>query len=228
MKAAIFLTFLLIFSFNKPAWTAKAEDEDTQETMMNNIIDRMAKLEAELETRDERISLLEEALGAKEVQKSELKAEMMVLREIVDEVRNPPFAFQCASHYADWYTSNAIITYDKLLYSSMFNVDGGFDITTGIFTAGYPGTWRITASMKSALHSDQTNYVFIYHNDQMIEDSKFLTYVLGSSSINVQSIGSRTLLLHLDAGDTVSLRAGNLGWALSDITFCVELAQFDV
>ena len=155
--------------------------------------------------------------------------EDLELRKTVEEVRNPPFAFQCASNYGKWWhLSNAIITYDKLLYSSMFNVDGGFDIATGVFTAGYPGTWTLTASMRSALNEGEDSFIFIYHNDQKIEDSRLFTHV--GSGQTVQSMTSRTLLMHLDTGDSVSLRTEQwgLGWGIADIILCVELAQFDV
>ena len=63
MKAAIFITFLSLFSSIKPTWTLNDEEEVTQETMINNIMERMARMEAdmktELETRDQRISLLD-------------------------------------------------------------------------------------------------------------------------------------------------------------------------
>ena len=43
------------------------------------------------------------------------------LRGLVDQVRNPPFAFQCA-----WQADvNAVITFDRLTYSFMFGVEGG-------------------------------------------------------------------------------------------------------
>lgn len=41
-------------------------------------------------------------------------------------------------------SSYAIITYKKLLYSSMSNVEGGFNITTGIYTAGYTETESVS------------------------------------------------------------------------------------
>merc|ERR1712150_468892 len=99
----------------------------------------------------------------------------------------------------------------------MGNVDGGFDVRTGFFRAGYPGTWRISVSMRSALNVGETSIVYIYHNGQKIEDSRFFTRVWYTASGSVvDSMGSRTLLIHLDTGDTVSLRTENIGWFLAD------------
>ena len=88
---------------------------------MTNIMDRMTRMEAEmvtmdkmmqkeLETRDQRIAILEDAIETRDTQMCELEEEMksltgriteteetdVLLRGMVDQVRNPPFAFQCA------------------------------------------------------------------------------------------------------------------------------------
>merc|ERR1711971_120441 len=127
---------------------------------MARMEENMDQMKNELKTRDQRISLLEEALGSKE--ELELEEEITVLRETVDQIRNEPYAFQCASSNIS-HESDTTITYDNLLYSSMFNVEGGFDITTGIFTAGYSGTWRITASAFMTLAQ-----IGIHRNDTKI------------------------------------------------------------
>ena len=131
-----------------PLLSAKAEsyggtEADRDKERMARMEENMDQMKNELKTRDQRISLLEEALGSQE----ELEEEMAVLRETVDEVRNQPYAFQCASSNISSYNNDHpyTITYEKLLYSSM-NIEGGFNVTTGIFTAGYSGTWRISAS----------------------------------------------------------------------------------
>ena len=136
---------------------------------------------------------------------------------------------QCASSNISLYNINhryTPITYEKLLYSSM-NIEGGFNITTGIFTAGYSGTWRITASAYMSLA-----HIFIYHNDHQISESKFTT----DENAYDKAIGSRQLLMHLDTGDTVYLRKysnravsyGKPLGRIEDILFCLEIVQFDV
>ena len=107
----------------------------------------------------------------------------------------------------------------------MFNVEGGFDIRTGIFTAGRSGTWRITASAYMKL-----SRLEIYRNEERI--TKFTTGGIGTEEGSY--MGSRSLLMHLDTGDTVDLRMrwnpkDTYGFGeMEDILFCVESVQFDV
>ena len=43
----------------------------------------------------------------------------------------------------------------------------------------------------------------------------------------VGSQGSRSLYMRLESGDTISLRTGNVGFGLYQISLCFELAQSD-
>ena len=112
----------------------------------------------------------------------------------------------------------------------MYPTEGGFNISTGIFSVGYSGTWRITASANMKLA-----HIFIHHNNQEIRESKFtMTGVTTSKVLNKyskyeKSTGSRTLLMHLDTGDRVYLRSDTSDYhaKIVDIIFCVELVQFD-
>ena len=140
------------------------------------------------------------------------------------EVRQPPSAYQCGSYEEEWCSKDSTIAYTSLLYSSMSRVEQGLNITTGIFTAGISGTWRVSFSMRSALGSGQSNTALLYLNNRPVSGSRFRDTVTGGS---LQSMGSRTLLLHLEAGDRLSLRVGRLGWCFADIIFCVELARAD-
>ena len=104
--------------------------------------EKIAFLEAAMETKDQRIAVLEDAMITKDVftdaietrdiQMCELEEEMksltgrinvteetdVLLREMVDQVRNPPYAFQCA--WKDfWNANNSVITYDRLTYDEI-------------------------------------------------------------------------------------------------------------
>merc|ERR1712064_232645 len=82
---------------------------------------RIAALEVEMESKDQRIATLEEEMERLRGRMTETEETDIQLREMVDQVRNPPFAFQCA--WADFVNSdNSIITYDWLTYD---DISGG-------------------------------------------------------------------------------------------------------
>ena len=69
---------LLMFCCPDPGWTTQAEEMDSLEVKMTNIMDRMTRMEAEmvvkdemmekeLETRDQRIAVLETVMVTKDV-----------------------------------------------------------------------------------------------------------------------------------------------------------------
>merc|ERR1712066_384656 len=201
---------------------------------------RISLLEDSMETKDQRITTLETQIKGKEVEMKRLRGRMketegtnLQLREMVDQVRNPPFAFQCAWQ-DDWSADNSIISYDRLTYDdisggSIYNVTGGLDISSGIFTVGhgFSGVYTISYSIMSWQHNGsgyESNYVYLYLNGQQIEESEH--YTANDNSEWVLSLGARTLHFRLEEGDQVTLRAGGI-YVLWDITVCFQLAQFD-
>merc|ERR1712218_734081 len=133
----------------------------------------------------------------------------VLLRGMVDQVRNPPFAFQCAWQDG-WGADNSVITYDRLTYDeisggSIYNVTGGMDINTGVFTVGqgYAGVWEISYTIKSHQNSGEYNQAWLYINGELIEESYHNTAYIGSEGY-VVSLGSRSLYMRLESGDTIS------------------------
>ena len=144
MNSAISTNFLLwallIFCCPDPGWTSHAEEMASLEVKMTNIMDRMTRMEADMEG-DTRIAALREEMATKEEMMKAMKdslerkesritaletameekeQEMMILseetelevREMVEQVRNPASAFYCA--WQDyWITDDSIITYDR-------------------------------------------------------------------------------------------------------------------
>jgi len=214
----------------------------------------METLEASIETKDQRIAVLEDtvemlekAVITKDIQMCELEEDMkslpgritvteetdVLLRGMVDQVRNPPFAFQCAWHASGWTAANSVITYDRLTIDeisggSIYNVTGGLDINTGVFTVGhgFSGVWEVSYTIKSTQFSGEENQAWLYINGEQIEESYHYTYYSGSEGA-VTGMGSRSLYMRLESGDTISLRTGKVGYGLYHITLCFELAQFD-
>ena len=94
-------------------------------------------LEGSMETKDRRIAVLEDAMEIRDTQMWELEEEMasltgrmdvteetdVLLRGMVDQVRNPPFAFQCAYRGGSgWSADNSVITYDRLTYDDIWRI----------------------------------------------------------------------------------------------------------
>ena len=210
---------------------------------------RIAVLEDSLETKDQRIAILEVAMETlesntetRDIQMCELEEEMKSLTErikvtedtdvlltgMVDQIRNPPFAFQCAWQDS-WTTATGVITYDRLIYNEMSGGSGGLDIHTGVFTVGdgLSGVWAITYSLISAKDSGEGDLAYLYINGEQIDESVHTTYYNSSEGGVAESLGSRSLYMRLEAGDTVSLRTFFVTADLYYITLCFELAQFD-
>ena len=161
-----------------------------------------------------------EFLLMKDVYKEKIEREVSFLKD-------PPMTFECG------YSSNSkatsqIISYTKLLYSST-NIEGaGLDIFTGVFTSGHPGTYTATWSL-SAWNDAGDSRVFIYlrKNGENIEESQHYTHYTGDSGV-ADDVGGRTLIVHLDRGDTLDLFCDDCSAYVNFITFCVTLSQADV
>ena len=79
--------------------------------------------------------------------------------------------------------------------------------------------------MMSNQDSGEENQAWLFINGEQIEESVHWPYYGGSGGW-VGSLGSRSLYMRLESGDTISLRTGIIR-ELFDITLCFELAQFD-
>ena len=219
---------------------------------------RITVLEDSLETKDQRIAILEVAMETlesntetRDIQMCELEEEMksltkrikvtedtdVLLTGMVDQVRNPPFAFQCAWQNS-WHDSDSVITYDRLTYDgigggSNFNVSRCLDINTGVFFVdkGFSGVWAVTFSIKSVEYNGEHNQAWLYINGEQIAESYhnagYYDDCCPQYEGHVQSLGSRTLYMRLESGDTISLRSGTVGHGLYHITLCFQLAHSD-
>merc|ERR1711953_1047814 len=204
--------------------------EDAVETLEKAVITKDVFMK-EIETRDTQMCELEEEMASLTGRMDVTEKTDVLLRGMVDQVRNPPFAFQCA-YQGSWNAEYSVITYDRLTYDeisggSIYNVTGGMDINTGVFTVGqgYAGVWEISYSIMSSQDSGYSNQAWLYINGEQIAESYHGTYYSGSGG-HVNSLGSRSLYMRLESGDTITLRTGEVH-NLYTITLCFNLAQFD-
>jgi len=218
----------------------RIEMEDMKKDLLTTKEDLKGK-DVSIEQMEREISITkEDLLTTKEdlfTTKEDLKtkdASIKYLETEVSSLRNPPFTFACGAHYSWIKTSypptSATIYYTKLLYSST-NVDGphGLDISTGVFTAGYPGTYIATWSLATGEFGvgDHAVNIYLRKNGATIRESKFETVYQGSSG-KVHNQGGRTLVLHLGRGETLDLNCEDCHGAIGYISFCVSLSQADV
>merc|ERR1711971_1021456 len=123
----------------------------TKDEMVKVRDQKIAVLEAAVETLEKAVitkDVFTDAIETRDIQMCEIEEEMksltgrinvteetdVLLRGMVDQVSNPPYAFQCA--WKDyWYDDNSVITYDHLTFDeisggSIYNVTGGLDINS--------------------------------------------------------------------------------------------------
>ena len=93
-----------------------------------------------------------------------------------------------------WDAANSLVTYDRI--TSGFN-SNGYGLTvfpeSGSFTIITSGYYMITFSGHANVHPGQTNEMFLYHNDQRVEESRWVTMGDYSGSYIIDQ-GSRTLV----------------------------------
>ena len=160
----------------------------------------------------------------------ELRNENKELREEMENLRNPPFGYFC-SFQEEWTEADSVITYDKLLYSSQFGLQGnspGIDIKTGKFVSGFSGTWRVDFSLYTAPDPGEDISIYLYKNDEAIPETLFESFRSSSVSGYDKNTGGRSVLLHLDLGDELHLATTTMQDYAQRIIFCVSLEQFDV
>lgn len=123
-----------------------------------------------------------------------------------------------------WSTGNAKIPYDKLLHSSTNMEDPGIglNIQSGVFIVPVTGVWRVSFSLRSALNTGQWNQVYIYHNQQKIEETLHDTY---SEDYGVISAGGRELITRAERGDTFHLGTARMDDGFYNIITCLEFVS---
>ena len=233
---------LLLLCFVSPGRAAPDQGAGQMEAAITDIMDRMTRMEEEMVSKDKRIAELEtsqkEMMAAMAETSISTSVSLSSLEEEVRGVRSrhseSPYSYTCGwrEEWTNVALDNTNITYERLLYSSTSGMDGGLDITTGVYTAWISGTWSITYSSTSVQYSGDIIQAFLFVNGQMLVESQYWASYFESDG-RVSSLGARTLHLHLNAGDTVTLGTGDQGHygefsGLWYITFCVELKQTDI
>ena len=119
------------------------------------------------------------------------------------------------------------IPYSTLLYFSSNIPDAGLDIVTGVFTSGYAGTYSVSWSLTADDDSTEPIVsIYLRKNGINIDESLHWSGLIASDG-GIQDQGGRSLLLHLDRGDTLDLCCQNCSAGIDYTTFCVSLVHPD-
>merc|ERR1712212_681012 len=151
----------------------------------------------------------------------ELEREVAILKA-------PPYIHACGSHYDVISASSGTIPYTSLLYSSTNQEDGGLDISTGVFTAPHGGSYTVSWDAQARLNRWEGVYIYLQKNGATIEESLHNSYYGDNIDDHMNEQGGRTLVVHLDLGDTLQLYKSDGDGDIAKTTFCVSLTTFDI
>merc|ERR1711971_25604 len=165
--------------------------------------------------------------------KAEVKKELdKVLPTAVEQgLRDLPFEMVCA--YQDlWTAANSIVNYDRITVE--FNNsdrpgggDGSMNIETGVFTTVTSGYYIVTFSGYVVLNFGETTDMWLGHNGVQVEESFLHAKCgLGSGDEFIYDQASRTVILHLLAGDTLDLRTTDNRLPLSGSVYHLTLCLY--
>ena len=84
------------------------------------------------------------------------------------------------------------------------------------------GVWRVSFSLRSEVNTGQQNNVYIYHNQEKIEETRHRTY---SENYWVDATGGRELITRAEQGDTFHLVTGRMDNYFRHIITCFEFVS---
>ena len=130
----------------------------------------------QLATKDKLVATTEELAGVTNLTMT-TKEELKMLEKEVTILRDPPHLHMCGSHYDKLQNYNSKpITFSTLLYSATNTEGGGLDISSGVFTAPWGGSYTVTWSTSSDTHSGTYNDIYLYKNSNQVEESRHYSH----------------------------------------------------
>jgi len=154
------------------------------------------------------------------------------LVRLEDKIHNKLRTHAAYCSHKNWFkVENAIIDYDKLLYSDHFGLQGdhsGLNTHNGKFVAGISGTWAVHFSMWTQPDMSESINVFPYKNGVKIPEYMYFSDSSPTTYGHVGSTGGRSFYLHLEQGDELYLGTEKCEDVISDIVFCISLQHANV
>jgi len=209
--------------------------EAKQNEMETRLEAKNKEMEARLESLADR---MKEDKDESEKKRRELEASVSELRIKVEEVevtkpsvRDLPIVIISAWRENE-VRSPQTVTFESFLanYNNAARPGGGdgvLDLDSGIFTCITPGYYTVSFSVYA--HVGPTYGVltelYLYKNDMILRESRFEMWGGSQSSWSygdIGGMGSRILILHLEAGDTLELKMTS-GGDIAKVTLNIEL-----
>ena len=106
------------------------------------------------------------------IEKEELNHEIVELKLKLENLENPPSYHMCAYQWKVYKNSSvSVITYDKILYLSSHRCDeADVNLGTGVFTAGFPGTYTVTWALYAS--TNPLSRFYLRKNGARIDESE--------------------------------------------------------
>merc|ERR1712233_285548 len=211
------------------------EVEDLQKRMKKGE-EEMKEAEVQFENRvEEEVASLKSELRMEIADfqnqcQAEVKSEVeKVLPTAVEQgLRDLPFEMVCAYQDKWYHASNSIIAYDRITVE--FNnsdrpggADGSMNIETGVFTTVTSGFYIVTFSATVVVYEGQYTTMYLHRNGAQVDESYYHTSKRSGSGYIIEQ-GSKTVILHLLAGDPLDLRTVENNYEVRQITLCLYMA----
>merc|ERR1712025_700006 len=136
-----------------------------------------------------------------------LQTKTLAQDEVIESLsRDPPESFYCGFEVHFYHDSvPATIPYGSLVYERSNQPTGGLDISTGVFSSPYPGTYLVTWSLHAFNSHGESVSVYLRKNGAQINESVHISSFELSEVGHVKDQGGRTMFVHLDLGETLDL-----------------------
>merc|ERR1711915_477013 len=159
------------------------------------------------------------------VKNDQLECKATEIARDVSFLKNPPYYHICVYQYFTSVTYSNV-QFEKEVYSDCNMCDGeynntqaNFDLASGVYTNGWPGTYTVTWDLYAIDdHGDSNVHIYLRKNDVNIEESRHISHYTGSSG-GVLEQGGRTMILRMETGDTLSLWCQDCSAVVYYITF---------
>merc|ERR1711872_666510 len=134
-----------------------------------------------------------------------MKQEMSKISQTVEKVTaEAPAAYHCGYRELTSTASNPIY-FDSMFYSRTNQPSGGLEISSGLYTAPFPGTYKATYSLYANEGTGQKSlHLHLRKNGEKIEESQHLSLYAGTAG-EIDDQGGRTLITSLGRGDTLDM-----------------------
>ena len=205
------------------------QDMKTENTKLKKDIQKLKMESTDLKVKDDEL---------------QCKAEELV-RE-VSSLKNPPFYHICVYRRLSSDTSSNVDFEKELYFSCLHCENANFDLASGVYTNGWPGTYTVTWDLRAGNNPGESDVkIYLKKNGTQINESEHRSDYSGSKGhvydqgklssanfteclLNFQFPGGRTMILRMETGDTLSLYCRDCSAFVSHITFCISLNTFDV